>query len=367
MSVRSLLLAFSTTVLVVSGPAPLMAPADAAVRSAPAWGPVRTLAQNPFGESLAVDGASTTTVVWSTALHRGKIQAVRRPSGGGWSAPVVIGHGISPQVAADEAGDVTAVWLSQRYGHPDGVMVAQRPAGGGWSDPVRLTRALSLPDYVPGGGDVSGAAHLSLDASPAGAVVVAWDWAVPQRDEPSRVQSRYQPADGAWGERVDVTPAAGANSPQVGIADDGAAVLVFGRQAKGHPQVLKAVQRAVDGTWTTPVTIAAESSYPQLAVDGAGGAVVVYTPDFNRVEAVSMSAGGQWEQARFLSPRGVEVRDYDLAMNAAGTALVAVGRGTGRVDLVRRSPQGAWSSPARVVAGGTTLYDVVVGLDDARD
>ncbi|MCW2791515.1 MAG: hypothetical protein JWO76_613, partial [Nocardioides sp.] len=150
-------------------------------------------------------------------------------------------------------------------------------------------------------------------------------------------------------------------------ADDGAAVLVFGRQAKGHPQVLKAVQRAVDGTWKKPVTIAAESSYPQLAVDGAGGAVVVYTPNFNRVEAVSMSAAGQWGQGRFLSPRGVEVRDYDLAMNGAGTALVAVARGNGRVDLVRRSPRGAWSSPARVVAGGTTLYDVVVGLDDARD
>lgn len=369
MSVRSWVLALSVAALaaVPAGTAAGVTP-PAATAPAGAWGPVKTLAANPRGESLAVDAGSNVTVVWATSSAHRRVMALRRPAGGGWGTPVVIGHGIDPQVAADDAGNVTAVWLGQRPGFTDKVMTARRPAGGDWSEPVRISGRIAVPGYVPGGGEVSGADHVALDVSPAGAVVVAWDWAVPQLDQPSRILSNYQPAGGAWGGLRSVTGATGANTPLVGIAGDGTVVLLYGRQAFGHPQVLRARQRSVaTGNWSRATTVAAEGYAPRLAVDGAGAAVVVFTPNFNRVRVVEMTAAGHWGRSGVLSPRGVEIRGYDLAMNGPGVAVVAFARERGRVDVLRRPAPGQWGSPRRVVRAGTTVFDVLVGIDDAGD
>lgn len=367
MSVRSRMLALGVTVISVAVQAVVTMPPGSAQPVAATWGPVQTLADNPRGESLVVDTLGNTTVVWARSGADRSIMAIQRPAGGSWGTPVPIGRGYAPQVAADGAGNLTVVWLSQRKGFTDGVVAAERPADGEWSGPVRLSVDRNVPGYVPGAEEVYGAARVDLAVSPGGDTVVAWDWGSDQRDKAWRIRSVDQPVGGDWSEPIEVTPASGANSPQLGVATDGTVTLLYGRQAFGRPQLLKARQRPAGGDWTGPDTVAAEGYSPELAVDLAGNAVVAYTPNFNRVRAVYRPAAGPWGAARNLSPAGITIADFDLAMNGSGTAVVALGRGNGRVDLVRRPPEGPWSGPVRVAAAGSVVYDVLVALDEAED
>ena len=375
MSVRLFARAISVTALAATGsvivtpPAPAdpaASPPTSASQATHGWGPAKTLAGNPRGESMVVDARNTITIVWATTSS-GSIVALRHRAGGGWGEPEVIGRGYEPQVEADSRGNVTVVWLTQRDGVTDGVAAARRPSGGHWSDPVQLSRDLSVPGYTPGGESPYGAAVVDLAVNPTGAVVAAWSWGSDDRGVPWRIQSARRPAGGSWGEPVDVTPASGAKDPQLGIAADGAATLVYGWQRFGHPRVLKARQlRAGDG-WSEASVVAVEGSGETLTVDRAGNSLVVFTPDFNQVEATYRPARGKWRAARTLSPDGVTISDFSSAVNGRGMAVVVLGRGNGRVDLVKRPSHGSWSAPVRVARPGTTVYDVLAALNGAGD
>lgn len=347
--VTGLTLPLALTAPVVAAPEP---PADPS-----GWGPVKTLAASPWGESLAVDARGTVTVVWSTGSAAGSVVALRRPAGGPWGDPVVIGHGTQPQVAADRRGAVTVVWLTERAGRTDGVAAARHPVRGRWTTPVRLTGEQATP-YAAG--------EVVLDVNPDGDAVVAWA-SRDRRDRPWRVRSAYRPAGGPWSGPVAVTPTDGTRHPQVGIDDEGRALLLLCRQRFGHPQVLRTQERSPDGSWTDPAVVTRAGYSPILAVDASGDALVAFSPDFSGVAAAVRPAGGPWQRARALLPEGVEVADFALAVNDSGAAVVALGRVNGRVDVVRRPAEGPWSASERVVAGGDTVYDVLVALDDAGD
>jgi hypothetical protein len=197
--------------------------------------------------------------------------------------------------------------------------------------------------------------------------VAAWAWGSDDRDVPWRIQAAVRPAAGPWRAAQDVTPASGARSPQVGIAADRTATVLYGRQPFGHPQQLLARRWRVGSGWTTPATVAAEGYAHTVAVDGAGHAVAAFSPDFSSVRAADRPADGRWRRPERISPAGVQVDDFALAMNRAGRTLVALGRGSGRVDVVERTPRTSWSDPAMVTPRGETVCEVVPALNDAGD
>src|SRR5882672_233793 len=105
-------------------------------------------AHNAQSPRIAVDGHGNVTVVWERygGTNRLLVQAVYRPAGGDWGAPVDIGEvktmsAPEPWVAVDAAGDATAVWKNV-----DVIESAYRPAGGSWQTPVGISSAES---YVP--------------------------------------------------------------------------------------------------------------------------------------------------------------------------------------------------------------------------
>jgi hypothetical protein len=280
----------------------------------------------------------------------------------------VIGHGYAPRAAVDRRGSVTVAWLTRRHGFTDGVAAARRPSGGRWSAPVRLSHDLAVPGYPRGGEDVYGATDLDLAVSPRGAAVAVWAWGSDDRSAPWRIQSAFRPAGGPWSGPEDVTPRSGARQPRVGLDAGGGAVLVYGTQSLGHPQVLRARQRPAAGGWTRPTVVAGEGYAHTLAVDRAGDAIVAYTPDFGEVRASYRPAAGDWGAARRLSPVDVGTNDFALAMNGSGAAAVVFARDTGRVDLVRRPAAGPWSAPVRVARpGASTVSDVLVALNGSGD
>lgn len=323
-----------------------------------------------MGGTFMTDAGHRTILVWGTPEG---IMRMRRQADSTWTQPKVISTNLAIDVskmAADAAGNITAVWIDRRQGFTDGVMASRMTAGSGWSEPVRISRDLEVPGYPGDGKGSLGASELTLAVSPQGAAVVVWSWGGKHRDQPYRVQSVHHGPGRGWTDVVDVTQAGGGQRPQVGIAADGTARLLYAHHPVGHPATLAFRSRHPGERWSSATTVARGGYYPTLNVDRAGDALVVYTPTRTprRVTAVYKPAGERWGTARRLSPEGVRL--FAVAMNGRGTALVALAHEDGGIDLVRRPPHGPWS--ARVsVAKATGVSDgaehVSVALNENGD
>lgn len=355
------------TVLLV-GPLLGALPQAASGRAAqPEWSPVARLAANPQSQSLAVDGRGTVTAVWATSSWPQRVVAVRRPAEGSWGTARVLGRGYAPVVDADARGNVTVVWLNRRDGFTDGVLAVRRPVGGAWTDPVRLTRDLVVPGYPSGGEEPYGAAEVDLDANWRGAAVATWTWGSDDRDVPWRIQASVRTPTGPWRGPRDVAARGPVRHPDVGLAGDGTATLVYGRQPFGRPQAMVARRRVPGVGWTRPVTVAAEGYAHTLGVDRAGNATLAFSSDFSRVRAATRPADGRWRVPERVSPAGAQVDDFALAVNGPGLVLVAMGRSGGRVDVVERTPHTPWTDPELVAPRGDAVCEVLPALDDAGD
>ena len=127
-------------------------PAGGAWRPAVEVGPGNTYRGGP---QVAFDARGNAIVVW--VLLRGLwIEAAFRPAGGNWRKPVTLarerGEEAHPQVAFDPHGNATAIW---GYHHPRSstsvIHAAFRPTGGGWTRPVLIAAGAgswSAPDLV---------------------------------------------------------------------------------------------------------------------------------------------------------------------------------------------------------------------------
>jgi hypothetical protein len=155
--------------------------------------------------------------------------------------------------------------------------------------------------------------------------------------------------------------------PQVGIANDGTATLLYARQALGHPHRLIARRRLVGTGWTAPRTVAREGYEEQLAVDRYGDAMVAYRSVSQAVKATYRPVGRPWQPPQRLSSKALEGPAFSLAMNRPGRAVVALGWYGGRVVVVRRPRQGPWAPPARVQAPGKPLGFITVALNGSGD
>jgi len=353
MSRRASLLVLTASALAVAGPlavptsTPALAGSPGPASVSESWGPVKRLAPNPNGEALAVDARGVVTVVWANRHAPQGVVVQRRSPAGVWGPRKVVGHGLYPQVATDRRGDVTVAWITTRPGHASGVAVATHRYGGHWTEPVPLTR----PVRIHAGQGSFGVAQLSLAVNARGATVVAWDWGSDGRHHPWQIRSAYRPAHGTFGPAVAVTAADGSSWPQVGIGGRGNVTLLCQRWHPAGTLGLYSARRVVGGGWTAATRVVHEGFGAQLAVDRAGRAVVVYSPNFNRVWTVRRPAHGPWSQPRALSAQGVRIESYALATNARGTAMVAMARGAGPIVVVRRAPTGSWSDPVTVATG----------------
>lgn len=132
----------------------------AAVRSADGtWGATRTVSNSSqairvnaiYALRLVTDGAGNVTALWARNPLEGPAEvtsATLRAGASSWSAPELLEgppqQGATTQdtlaLAANERGDLAALWLSATSG-PNVVNIATRPAGGAWS-----TRSLPDPD-----------------------------------------------------------------------------------------------------------------------------------------------------------------------------------------------------------------------------
>lgn len=166
---------------------------------------------------------------------------------------------------------------------------------------------------------------------------------------------------------------AGARDPSVAMSPGGTAVAVWQWQPVGGSRTIEMSTTRGDGTWTAATMLStpgASTRDPQVAMDGAGRATVVWRRDTSGddavVEVAEQRRDGAWEMPHAISNEGTRARRPRLAVAPNGAAAVVweqrVG-GTQGVAAAARTPGGAWSAPTVVSTGvrSTQEPEVAVG------
>jgi hypothetical protein len=282
----------------------------------------------------------------------------------GWLPPVAISEpgedaGV-PHVVLDSEGNATVVW--DRWNGDDTVVeAAYRPAGQPWGAPVDLSEPELSGEIVPGANDAQ-SPRIAVDG--AGDVTVVWE-----RYAGSRllVQSVERPAGGGWTAPVDLgeTPLGPDPEPWVAVDSNGDAMAVW---KKG--EVIQTAYRPAGEAWEAPIAVSGSDSYvTQAAMNAAGDATIVwmhYDGTHYVVESAYRASGGEWESPTLVSAPGEEGGDPQIALDAAGDALVAwrgEDAGTEYVRTAYRAVGGSWEAPRNASNEG----EEVQSIEDAVD
>jgi Glycosyl hydrolase family 26 len=345
-----------------------VAPPGAAVGDPAQPADLSPTAEVAGGPDLAVAPDGTATVVWSArsggefAVFTREISpasapgAVRRLSASGQDA-------LAPEVAVAPSGTATVVWT--RSDGADFRVQARRVAPSGV--PEEATRTLS--------GSGQDALAPRVDVAPDGEATVVW-----QRFDGFRylVQVRRIAPDGTSEESAQrlSEPKQDAVEPQVAVAPDGTATVVWSR-FDGEDSIVQL--REVDpggalAATTHNLSAAGESAIePRLAVAADGAATAVWSrfdgADWivqgQRVSPVGLPEGA----VENLSAAGESAAEPQLALDAEGGATVVWDRfdgGSFVVQARRIDPAGALVPGAvQLSAGGRDAAEpeVAIGPD----
>jgi hypothetical protein len=271
---------------------------------------------------LAVNAAGDAVVVWERPNGAATIveAAIRTGAGGSWAAPETLSETAEgmhpPEVGIDATGAATAVWEGKAV---DTVVdAAERPPQGKWEPVGPLSKELANEPRI--------AVAANGDA------VVVWE----RLEEQEVVEAVSRPGPkAAWGTPVALTkPETGEGEPagqQVAIDGAGRAVVAWSRYreigAVNHDVVEASVGDVVTSAWQKPVSLSSPAGkeveeQPQVGVDEAGAALVVWeqaTAGKQIVEAASGSAAnGIWGPAVALSSQSPAAGDEAVALDAQG-------------------------------------------------
>ncbi len=355
----------------VSGPLSLSGLTKVAPPGAALGGPTEAADFSPAGEvvdgsDVAVAPDGTATVVWSARQGGGEFQVFARriaADGTRGATQQLSASGqdaLAPQVAVAPDGTATVAWV--RSDGANFLVQARRVDPGG--TPEESTKSLSTT-----GQD---AAEPQVAVAPDGTSTVVW-----KRFDGSHylVQERRIAPDGTREASSHTLSEAkrDAVEPQVGVAADGTATVVWSR-FDGSSSIVQERQVEPDGE---PAAAAQSLSAaggnaiePEVAVDGDGTATVVWDRfDGSNwiVQAQRLSAAGLPEGgAANLSAGGGDAAEPELALAEDGTATVVWDRSDGTSFVVqarRLNPEGGLAgSTADLSAAGRDAAEPAVAI-----
>jgi PKD domain len=292
-----------------------------------------------------------------TAIGAALALATPVPAGAAptWSAASLLGSGGEQMdVAMGAHGDVALVWASLVAGKPTAQLVT-RPPGGSYSAPLTLSPPASEVK-VP---------VVAVDG--AGEAVAAW----------SAAGSNYiveaATSLGASVSAPQKLSAAGGNAlfPAIAVDERGDAIVAWERE-NGAEEVVQAAFRPAGGQFGAPVSLPTKSGntkHPQVAIDAAGDATVVWERFTGSEEVVEAStrpaAGGAFTAPTTLGSSGSAPMEPAVAMNAAGdTAVAWVSPEVSKVmQATIRPAGGSFSKPANLTGPMLAVSQPRVALD----
>lgn len=343
-------------------------PAGAAAWQAPEQlSPPAGSASTPW---VAADGTGGFVAVWEQFMPETKVEVVEsatRPPGGVWGAPTVISAGAAEtnagdaRVAVDARGDAVAVWTLNTAGGSV-VQSAYRPVGAAaWQAPTTLSGEAGAQAFNP---------VVRVDEN--GDAAAAWQ----ESDGKNQiVHASVRPAaSGAWQKPEALSPA-GADSyePQLAMNAGGGMAVVW-----AHGPSLKALAveaasgNAAAGEWRTEGAISetgVEGS--AVGVDAAGDAVAVWSAEdsekHRRLRSSSRPASGTWQPPVEIATGGKDATQPEVAVDPAGDAVVvfeeAVGtEGNGAIAGVAR-PAGSTAFAPQAILAASNSFTPQIAID----
>ena len=315
----------------------------------------------------AIDGAGTAIVVWQQfdAMSTNTVvQAAIRPAGGSFGAPGALsatGSGaVHPQIAMNAAGDALVAW-EHLVGQTMVVQAVVRPAGGTFSAPVDLSAA-GLMGPLP---------RVAIDG--AGNATVVWTQTGPAG---TTVQVATRPAGGTWSAAADLSPAGDASSGQVATNGPGETIAVWTHADAAGNTIVQASVRPVGGAFEASADLSAagrDAIDPHVAIDAAGHAVAVWSRfdgSTRVVQAASRPAGAAFAAPADLSLAGAEARDPSVVANPAGDIVATWQRSDGADTIVQAAVRRAGTGFGAIIdlsAPGRDAVAPQLGIDADGD
>lgn len=291
------------------------------------------IAMSKFGDAV---------VVWSQAPQvamgsRSEIWARRYAAAGGWGFASTLQSdfafgSIDPQIAIEPNGNAIAVW-AQSDGVRFHVWTNRASATGAWAG------AQALENHNVG---VSASLHPQVAIDPHGNAIAVWQ-------QPDGVRTNIwasRLANGAWGsptllENDDVGPAF---IPQIAVDAAGNAIVVWTQSGPAFTDIV--ARRFVAGIgWETPTrleTMESNAQTPQLAITEKGAAHVVWKQFRNStrydIASARYAPAGGWNDAKFVGNQDAGASqnsdEPQVAVDAHGNALAVWSRSeSSRTDI----------------------------------
>jgi hypothetical protein len=165
--------------------------------------------------------------------------------------------------------------------------------------------------------------------------------------------------------------------PQVAVDPAGDAVVVWER-SDGTYRIIETSTRAAGGGWLPPqgLSTGGQNAFsPQVAADSAGDAVAVwdrYNGSNYLVEAATRMAGADWQAPVELSATGQDGLFPQIALDSAGDAVAVWDTRKGSdyvIEAATRAAGGAWQTGEEISAPGKDLEEphARVAVDPAGD
>jgi hypothetical protein len=328
-----------------------------------------------MGVVTAVNPSGKAIVAWVQATYTGnyRVQAVVRAAGasafGAVQTLTAEGEDAAvPAVAMNAAGAAVLVWRRHET-----TTESWQVQGATLSDAATTFSALN------GGGNISSEPDDNSDffvspvrvaIAPSGAAVVAWD----STDVSHLQDARW--ARRAPGEAVFAAPhdlGAVTHAPDVAAGDGGGFALTWVTGSGGTGATIS-LARASTGDFGAATPVATTPGFfidTRAGVDAAGNAIVALLGSTEatlgaKVRVAITTCATTCPTPSWLSADGQDAGGLDLAVNAAGDAVLAWSRSNGTRELIEASllaHGGSWDPPVFISGSGQAAHAPTVGID----
>jgi hypothetical protein len=328
-----------------------------------------------MGVVTAVNPAGKAIVAWVQATYTGnyRVQAVVRAAGastfGAVQTLTAEGEDAAvPAVAMNAAGAAVLVWRRHET-----ATESWQVQGAALSDAGTTFSALN------GGGNISDEPDDNSDffvspvrvaIAPSGAAVVTWDSTDVSHLQDAR-WARRAPGESAFAAPHDL--GAVTHAADVAAGDGGGFALTW-ITGSGGTGATVSLARASTGDFGAATPVATTPGFftdTRAGVDAAGNAIVALLGSTEatlgaKVRVAVTTCAATCPAPPWLSADGQDAAGLDLAVHAAGDAVLAWSRSNGTHELIEASllaHGGSWDAPVFVSGSGQDAHAPTVGID----
>ncbi len=281
---------------------------------------------------VGIDANGDATAAWNVwDGAKNVVQAATKPSGGAWSAATTLSGPTADalyfDLAVNARGDASVAYTMSPYsGYVTGTWAeaVSRPAGGAWTAPVKISETISSAvGYVMN-------PVIGLDDTGRATVIYTG----------TGLEATRQLADGTWTATpnpIITTPIQGASFTSPDLAVDGngnavATVAIFDPTINVDRSSVYVARGAPGGSWTaqqrlTDPTVPVDAYATRAVMSQAGGLVLVgWVDHYHGTVQVSRFANGSWGAATTIG-RGTAWSAFQEQMGlsaASDTVAVAI-------------------------------------------